>query len=286
MIEPIKLSSPATKEFWEIETLFEDEHLLALNKPPGLLTSPDRYDLTRPSLMSLLHGGIADAKPWARARGLTYLANAHRLDADTSGVLLLAKTKPVLIALADLFGNDKPLQTAVALVHGGPPTETFEIDAKLAPHPTLPGLMRADPVDGKNALTRFQVRERFRGWTLLSCRPATARPHQIRAHLRHARLAIAGDRDYNGRILLLSRIKPDFRLKLGKVERPLIDQTALHAESLDLNHPVTGVPLKIIAPWPRVLNVALKYLRKYDLPGGRSRPRPEEPADGAPDEGM
>lgn len=283
MTEPIKLSSPATKEFWEIETLFEDDYLLALNKPPGLLTSPDRYDLARPSLMNLLHAGIADAKPWARVRGLTYLANAHRLDADTSGVLLLAKTKPVLIALADLFGNDQPLQTAVALVHGGPPTETFEIDAKLAPHPTVPGLMRVDPVDGKRSLTRFEVRERFRGWTLLTCRSATARPHQVRAHLRHARLPIAGDRDYNGRILLLSRIKPDFRLKPGKVERPLIDKTALHAESLELTHPVSGAPIKIIAPWPRVLNVAMKYLRKYDLPGGRAKLRQEEMADDAPE---
>jgi RluA family pseudouridine synthase len=281
--EPIKLSSPATKEFWEIETLYEDEHLLALNKPPGLLTSPDRYEPARPSLMRLLHGGIADAKPWARTRGLTYLANAHRLDADTSGVILLAKSKPVLIALADLFGNDQPVQTCVALVHGGPPGATFESDAKLAPHPTQLGLMQVNPREGKQARTTFEVRERFRGWTLLTCRPVTARPHQVRVHLRHARLPVAGDRAYNGRILLLSRIKPDFRLKIGKVERPLIEQTALHAESLELPHPVTGAPLKIIAPWPRVLNVALKYLRKYDLPGGAARRAPEELEDGAED---
>src|SRR5437762_2619516 len=65
----LKLSSPATREFWEIPVLFEDEHLLAVNKPAGLLTSPDRYDPQRPNLMKLLHAGIAEGKPWAKARG-------------------------------------------------------------------------------------------------------------------------------------------------------------------------------------------------------------------------
>ena len=83
----IKLSSPATREFWEIPVLFEDEHLLALDKPAGLLTSPDRYDPQRPNLMKLLHAGIAAGKPWARERNLEYLSNAHRPDFETSGVI-------------------------------------------------------------------------------------------------------------------------------------------------------------------------------------------------------
>ncbi|MDW8308928.1 MAG: hypothetical protein RMK20_06105, partial [Verrucomicrobiales bacterium] len=70
----VKLSSPETREFWEIPVLFEDEHLLALDKPAGLLTSPDRYDPRRPNLMKLLHTAIAAGKPWARERGLTYLS--------------------------------------------------------------------------------------------------------------------------------------------------------------------------------------------------------------------
>src|SRR3954470_23996300 len=99
----IKLSSPATREFWEIPVLFEHEPLLAVDKPSGLLTSPDRYDPLRPNLMKLLHAGIADGKPWSKERGLAYLMNAHRLDFETSGILLLAKNKPVLVQLADLF---------------------------------------------------------------------------------------------------------------------------------------------------------------------------------------
>src|SRR3954452_14673541 len=104
----IKLSSPATNEFWEINVVFEDAHLLAVDKPSGLLTSPDRYDPQRPNLMKLLHAGIAEGKPWARERGLEYLMNAHRLDFETSGILLLAKNKPALVKLADQFGSEKP----------------------------------------------------------------------------------------------------------------------------------------------------------------------------------
>ncbi|HZI31589.1 MAG TPA: pseudouridine synthase, partial [Candidatus Binatia bacterium] len=93
MSATIKLSSPATSEFWEIPVLFEDEHLLALDKPAGLPTSPDNEEETRPSLMRLLHEGIAAGKSWARERHLTYLNHVHRLGFSTSGALLLAKNK-------------------------------------------------------------------------------------------------------------------------------------------------------------------------------------------------
>src|SRR5579862_5817627 len=126
MSEVIKLSSPATREFWEIPVLFEDGHLLALDKPARLLTSPDRYDPTRPNLMKLLHAAIEQGKPWAKQRGLSYLMNAHRLDFETSGIILLAKTKSVLVSLANMFGVENAIQkTYVALVHGNPVKPSF-----------------------------------------------------------------------------------------------------------------------------------------------------------------
>lgn len=259
----IKLSSPATREFWEIPVLFEDEHLLALDKPSGLLTSPDRYDPERPNLMKLLHAGIAESKAWARERGLNYLSNAHRLDFDTSGVILLAKTKPVLMQLADLFGAEKPVKEYLALVQGSPIEEEFEIDAKLSPHPVRPDLMRVDSRNGKKALTRFRVLEKFAHHTLVQCRPLTGRTDQIRIHLRHAGVPIVGDELYGGKPLWLSRLKPNYRLKPGREERPLIARVALHAGQLELNHPVTGQPLAITAPWPKDLTVAVKYLRQF-----------------------
>ena len=259
----IKLSSPATSEFWEIPVLFEDEHMLALNKPAGLPTSPDRDDPTRLSLMKLLHTGIAGSKPWARERGLSYLANAHRLDSEISGVMLLAKSKPVLVRLANLLGTERPVNIFVALLPGTPPHPKWEVDAPLAPFPNRPGQMRVDPKHGKKSRTLFDVREQFRGYALVQCRPFTRRTHQIRVHLKHWGLPICGDRVYGGRPLLLSELKDNYRLKTGKTERPLISTVALHAEEFTIAHPVTGAEIKIIAPWPKDFSVALKHLRRH-----------------------
>ncbi len=263
MSEVIKLSSRPTREFWEVPVVFEDEHLLALDKPARMLTSPDRYDPNRPNLMKLLHEGITKGTPWAAQRGLTYLMNAHRLDFETSGVILLAKSKPVLIALANLFATEKPVKRYVALVHGNPVKDTFEVDAKLAPHPVKTGLMRVDEKDGKRSKTEFELLEKFDGYSLIECRPLTGRTHQIRVHLKQAGLPIVGDVLYGGGALLLSRLKSDYRLKHNKTERPLLDRTALHAGELKLVHPITGVEVAMTAPWPKDLTVAVKYLRRY-----------------------
>jgi len=259
----IKLSSPATREFWEIPVLFEDEHLLALDKPAGLPASPDRLDPNRPNLMRLLHAGIADKKPWARERNLVYLSNSHRPDLETSGVFLLAKNKPALVALANLFSSGKPVKKYVALAHGNPGAEQFEVDARLAPHPLRTGLVCVNPKEGKQSKTQFELMEIFSGWMLLRCLPFIERAHQIRVHLRHAGFPVVGDELYGGKPLWLSRLKRDFRLKPGREERPLISRAALHAEELTLPHPVTGETLTITAPWPKDLRVALKYLRQF-----------------------
>lgn len=259
----VKLSSPATREFWEIPVLFEDEHLLALDKPAGLLTSPDRLAPDRPSLMKLLHEGIAAGKPWASERSLTYLANAHRQDFETSGVILLAKNKPALVALADQFSSQKPVRKYVALVQDVPLDAEFEVDEKISPHPLKPSLMRIDPRTGKNSRTEFAVLENFSRWSLLRCTPLTERPQQIRLHLSHAGFPVVADELYGGKKLWLSRLKKDFRLKPGREERPLLSRAALHAEELSLAHPVTNEAVIIKSEWPKDLRVALKYLRLY-----------------------
>jgi len=259
----IRLSAAETHGFRQIPVLLEDEHLLALDKPSCLLTSPDRNHPQRPDLMKLLHRGIACGAAWARARGLTYLANTHRLDFDTSGVLLLAKDKPTLIALANQFGAESAARRYIALVRGAPVENAFEVTARLAPHPTRGDLMRVDARQGKRAETFFEVLERFSAYTLLKCRMQTGRYHQIRAHLLHAGFPIVGDSLYAGRPLLLSMLKPEYRFKPGQRERPLMGRAALHAESLDILHPATSARVAIMAPWPKDLTVALKYLRRY-----------------------
>jgi 23S rRNA pseudouridine955/2504/2580 synthase len=152
-------------------------------------------------------------------------------------------------------------------VCGTPAKVKFVVDAKLALHPVKTGLMRVDPKNGKKAEMEFEVLEKFSGWTLLRCTPLTGRTHQIRVHLRHADLPIVGDELYGGKPLWLSRLKRDYRLKPGREERPLISRLALHVEELTLPHPVTGEMLKITAPWPKDLKVAVKYLRQFAVAG-------------------
>ncbi len=263
MSATIKLSSPATHEFWEIPVLYEDAHLLALDKPSGLLTLPDCVAPDRPSVTKLLHASIARGARWAQASGRNYLMPAHRPEPETSGVLLFAKSKAVLATLANWFGAENPGYRHIALVAGRPAEDQFTVEAKLASHPARAGFMRVDPQRGKRSLTVFEVRERFLGFTLLQCEPLTQRPHQIRVHLRTAGLPAVGDRTYGGRPLLLSSLKQDYRLKPNQIEHPLMARPALHVESLTLPHPVTGEVLTIGAPWPKDLTVAVKYLRRY-----------------------
>jgi RluA family pseudouridine synthase len=261
----IKLSSPATREFWEIPVLFEDEHLLALDKPARLLTSPDAIDMARPSLMKLLHSAITAKKPWAVERNLEYLNNANDLDFDVTGVLLLAKNKPAFITLANLFSSEKARIKYVALVRGAPLENLFEVSAKLSPHPVAPGVMRVDRDNGKQARTRFTLLENFSraGYALLRAEPLAERTHQVRVHASHVDLKIVGDEVYGGKPLWLSRLKKDYRLKPGREERPLLGRVALHAEELTLPHPVTNKTVTIKSEWPKDLKVALKYLRLY-----------------------
>jgi RluA family pseudouridine synthase len=275
----VKLSSPETHQFWEIPVLHHDEHLLALDKPAGLPISPDPADPERPSLVPLLHAAIAAGKPWAREYALSFLASAHRLDTETSGVLLFARDKSTLSTLANWFGAARPGRQYVALVEGNPPHDIFEVDARLAPHPARPGLVHVNSNTGKTSRTQFEVLERFRDYCLVKCDALMDRRHQVRVHLRHAHFPVLGDRAYGGPLLMLSRLKPGYRPKHNQPENPLLAAPALYADRLSLPHPVTGNPLTITASQPKELSVALKYLRLFNsVPVGQS------PADSATQE--
>jgi RluA family pseudouridine synthase len=193
---------------------------------------------------------------------LTYLANAHRLDFETTGVLLLAKQRTALVALANQFGSEIPRKTYVALVQGCPNEECFTVDKPLAPDRFKPGMMRVSR-SGKKSTTDFTVRERFRGFALMEARPRTGRTHQIRVHLAEVGFPILADKIYGGPQLRLSSLKRGYRLNREEMERPLISTLALHAWKLELPHPATGEAIQIEAPWPKDFMVALKYLRRY-----------------------
>lgn len=249
---------------WEIPILYQDETLLAISKPPGLLTSPDRYDRDRPNLMALLHRGIRARTGWAREHRLDYLANVHRLDAETSGVLLLARSREALSHLAGQFSRRQTRKVYLALAHGVPDPPEQLLTKGIAPHPSREGLFVARARGGKEAVTRIKVLERFHRYSLLQAEPLTGRTHQIRVHLQNLGHAIVADALYGlADGILLSELKRDYRHSRSHPERPLIRRLALHAERVAVVHPVSGQPLEIVAPLPNDFAVALKYLRKY-----------------------
>lgn len=262
MSAPLKLSAPATHQFWEVPVLFEDEHLLALDKPVLLATTPEPEFPDQPGLMRLLHEAIMARRPWTLERGFDYLRNAHRLDAETAGVLLLARSRAALVGLANAWSADRVRQSWLALARGRPDQPVLQINDRIGPDPRRPGRMAVRP-DGMAARTRVELVEAFAGVSLLRCELAIARKHQVRVHLRHARLPVFGDRLYARHDLLLSNLKDGYRLKPGQTERPLFTRAAVHCERIELTHPVTGAALTLTASLPKDFQVALKYLRRF-----------------------
>ncbi|MGO9243203.1 MAG: RluA family pseudouridine synthase [Verrucomicrobiia bacterium] len=242
-----------SRDWPAVEILHEDAAILALNKPAGLLAVPDRFDKTIPDLISLLQA----------ARPGEWLANVHRLDFNTTGVFVVAKTQEVFRDLVRQFRDRETRKTYTALVRGTPDISPLTIDLPIGRHPKVPGLARIDHSRGSDARSIVHVRERFRGYALLEVVIETGRMHQIRVHVQAVGCPLVGDPDYGGAPLLLSQIKPDYKAKDEEPERPLLDRPALHAEKLTLARAVTGKSLTLEAPWPKDLTVALKQLRKY-----------------------
>lgn len=260
----IKLSSPATREFWPLAVLHEDDHLLVLDKPAGPPAAPGEPGMAgRPSLVGLLQQGIREGRPWAAERRLSFLRHVCRMDAEASGVLVLARNPEAHTALVNQFHAEKPVVDCVVLTQGVPPESRFEVRLRLSPHPKDPTRMRVDHRHGKKSVTLFERIETFAGHALWRARPLTDRWHQVRLHLRWRRLPVVGDPVYDGPPLLLSRLKPDYRPKRREPERPLIGRAAVHWQRVELRHPATGETIVFESPLPKDFRVALKYLRRY-----------------------
>ena len=231
--------------------IFEDDSVVAVNKPAGLLTLPDRYRRELPNVRAILEAHYGS------------IFTVHRLDTDTSGILLFARDAEAHRNLSMQFEQHTPEKVYQAVVAGIVEQDEFEIDIPLAPDERKPGLTRPS-ARGKESLTVVNVVERYRMASYVECRPKTGRHHQIRAHLAAVGHPLLVDPDY-GRLaeFMLSTIKRRYKVSKGATERPLIARTTLHAASLTVAHPVTGEPLSIIAPLPKDISAVLQVLRKY-----------------------
>lgn len=233
--------------------IHEDAALIAFDKPSGLLVAPDRWDKTRVNLMGLVHAKFG-----------SHVANVHRIDADTSGLVLCAKTKAALDFLTGQFQSKTVGKAYEAIVVGAPALDTYTVDFVLKEDEAKPGRMCVVKKHGKAALTECRVVARYprAGFAHVECRPLTGRTHQIRVHLAASGTPILNDPFYGTDTpLLLSALKRGYKGRDD--ERPLIGRLALHAAALTFNHPETREPMTLVSPRPQDLSVALKYLEKF-----------------------
>ena len=179
-----------------IAILYEDRSVLAIDKPRGWMLVPFSWQKTHRNLQAAITSSIVGGDFWARSRGLKFLRFIHRLDADTSGILLFAKSQGALDAYSDLFERRRMEKTYLAVVAGVPKQPEWTCRLRLSQDANRVGRMRVDARFGKEAETRFRVLQTKAGRSLLEARPRTGRTHQIRVHLAESGCPVVGDEFY------------------------------------------------------------------------------------------
>jgi len=250
--EPRRLEIEA--EAIPLKVLYEDRHLIVVDKPAGLVVHPGAGNYSGTLVNALLHR----CPDLAGIGGVLRPGIVHRLDKDTSGVLVVAKDDLAHRSLSDQFRKHTAERNYVGIVFGQL-SEEGRVDAPVGRHPTQRKKMSARPWKGREARTYWRVLERFRSFNLAEFRLQTGRTHQIRVHLSSIGHPILGDPLYGGRKRLASVESLPLRQGLRRLKRQ-----ALHATSLGFVHPVTGDVLKFSSPLPEDIQEAIALLRRME----------------------
>ncbi len=236
--------SDLTPEPVSFDCLHEDEHLLIINKPPGLVVHPAAGNTSG----TLVHGLLYKYRNLPQLEG-GRPGIVHRLDKDTSGIMLIAKTEPVLHKLAQAFHDRLVQKTYQAVLLRTPPENSGRIDAPIGRHPVNRKKMAVRSQGGRYAVSNWTIRERFAGgFCLAEIGIETGRTHQIRVHMASIQAPVAGDVLYGGKTGAGSFIQPQRQM--------------LHAWSLRFNHPVSGEHMHWQAPLWKDMEECVALLRE------------------------
>ena len=237
-----------------LQVVFADEQVIVVDKPAGQLAHPAAA--LRGATVSEL--AVREFGPLPSLQGRDRPGIVHRLDAGTSGLMVLARTVPALEALLAQFRARTVAKTYAAIVHNVPRFDTDWIEAAIDRNPKAPQQrIVVAPGSGRASSTFYATRERFRGFARLDCLPRTGRTHQIRVHLMHVGLPLVGDRLY--------KHHGPLRVPLPK-SAPQIARQALHASRLEFDHPRSGERVGFDAPLPPDMARLLDWLRAEHAP--------------------
>jgi len=243
-----------TPEDIALDIIYEDDDIIILNKQPDIIVHPAR-GYTHGTLVNALafhcdelSSGLGEFRP-----GIV-----HRLDKDTTGVMVVTKNDRAQWKVARQFEHRQVNKTYLAIVHGTPELRADRISAPLGVHPRIREKYAIRPEIGKEATTFYELVEAFRGFSLLRLTPRTGRTHQIRVHVSYIKHPIVADDMYGG--------KPVYPWQLQDAEPvpqdPVMARCALHASTLEFKHPSTGQMMKFEAPLPQDMQSLLDMLRK------------------------
>jgi 23S rRNA pseudouridine1911/1915/1917 synthase len=248
--------------------LHEDDAIVVVDKPAGMIVHPAKGHWEGTLASALAH----HFGPLSGRGGPTRPGIVHRLDRDTSGVIVVAKNDQAHDALAAQFKSRRVEKEYLAIVVGVPDRDRDVIAEPIGDHPTHreKKAIRREDSSGREAVTEYEVVERFAGYALVRARPKTGRTHQIRLHLAHIGCPVLCDRLYGGRakiteLELIPRdtIAHDNRLSRQAAEVALLERQALHAHRLAFSHPTSGARVQFEAPLPADMKRALAALRRW-----------------------
>jgi len=242
---------PLWKMKQRVEVVYSDEAVVVVNKPPQFLSIPDRYRPTIPNVLHFLKEKYGEAY------------TTHRIDKETSGVMVFAKTKEAHKSLNQQFQDRTTHKIYWAIVEGIPFEDEGEIDKPIGKHPSKGGLMVISP-KGKPSTTLYKVVQKYKNCCLVEANILTGRTHQVRVHLKSLGHPIIVDSFYGRKeAFYLSEFKKGkMHLQKYEEERPLMSRTCLHARRLEFDHPDTGARMSFEAEVPKDFKAVMNQLSK------------------------
>lgn len=266
LILPPLPSDDIEPEYIPLNIIYEDEHFLAINKQTNLIVHPARGNRSG----TLVNGLVYYCKTLSQVNEAFRPGIVHRLDRNTTGVMVVAKTDTAHWRLAHQFEHRQTRKTYIAIVHGTMDVDGDAINMPLGKHPYTREKYAVRLESGKEAYTEYQVQQQFNGYALVKVMPRTGRTHQIRVHMSYIKHPIVSDTMYGGKKVSLEQLANGVPLPEGdepggtlKPEDIIVDRQALHAAVLEIRHPVSAEPMRFEAPLPPDMELMVKLMERY-----------------------